>query len=91
MLLEIPFILLGIGIVISCFVVFITFTNKVIDLDKDLSYSYGGLGHNNSIIFWKAIIGIINGTTIFIFELIFEKISEKVIYLENHKYKITEL
>lgn len=89
-LLEIPFILLGIGIIICCFVVFITFTNQVLDLSKDLSYSYGVLNHDQSIIFWKAVIGVINGVAIFIFEVIYEWLSRKVIYLENHKYKITE-
>ncbi len=61
------------------------------DLDKDPKYTYGGMSHDTSIIFWKVIIGLINGITIFIFETIYEWLSKKVVYLENHKYKITEM
>lgn len=60
-------------------------------MDKDPSYHYESLNHDTSIIFWKAVIGMINGGTIFVFELIFEYLSRKVIYLENHKFKRTEV
>ena len=67
------------------FVLFVTYSNKVAELEESDTVSVrGNLPHEYYIMGLDAIIGSFNGLFIFVFILIYDFLSKKVVKWENH-------